>query len=199
MERLGRSHDDAAGEAFDKVARLLGLGYPGGPAIQAAAEGGDGRRFKLPKGRISLPEGGFHPYDFSFSGLKTAMLRTVEAQAAPLPTADLAASFEQVVVDVLVERSLRCATDHGLEDLVMVGGVAANRRLRRTLQQRSDAFGVRVSVAPLAYCTDNAAMIGAAALLRWESGVRGCSLRTGVSARWSLAQADRLYNEQPAF
>ncbi len=199
MERLGRSHDDAAGEAFDKVARLLGLGYPGGPAIQAAAEGGDGRRFKLPKGRISLPEGGFHPYDFSFSGLKTAMLRTVEAQAAPLPTADLAASFEQVVVDVLVERSLRCATDYGLEDLVMVGGVAANRRLRRTLQQRSDAFGVRVSVAPLAYCTDNAAMIGAAALLRWESGVRGCSLRTGVSARWSLEQADRLYNEQPAF
>ena len=199
MERLGRSHDDAAGEAFDKVARLLGLGYPGGPAIQAAAEGGDGRRFKLPKGRISLPEGGFHPYDFYFSGLKTAMLRTVEAQAAPLPTADLAASFEQVVVDVLVERSLRCATDHGLEDLVMVGGVAANRRLRRTLQQRSEAIGVRVSVAPLAHCTDNAAMIGAAALLRWESGVRGCSLRTGVSARWSLAQADRLYNEQPAF
>ena len=199
MERLGRSHDDAAGEAFDKVARLLGLGYPGGPAIQAAAEGGDGRRFKLPKGRISLPEGGFHPYDFSFSGLKTAMLRTVEAQSGPLPTADLAASFEQVVVDVLVERSLRCATDHGLEELVMVGGVAANHRLRRTLQLRSAAVGVRVSVAPLAYCTDNAAMIGAAALLRWERGARGCSWRTGVSARWPLGQADQLYNEQPAF
>ena len=199
MERLGRSHDDAAGEAFDKVARLLGLGYPGGPAIQAAAEGGDGRRFKLPKGRISLPEGGFHPYDFSFSGLKTAMLRTVEAQSGPLPTADLAASFEQVVVDVLVERSLRCAMDHGLEELVMVGGVAANHRLRRTLQLRSAAVGVRVSVAPLAYCTDNAAMIGAAALLRWERGARGCSWRTGVSARWPLGQADQLYNEQPAF
>ena len=199
MERLGRSHDDAAGEAFDKVARLLGLGYPGGPAIQAAAEGGDGSRFTLPKGRISLPEGGFHPYDFSFSGLKTAMLRTVEAQDSPLPTADLAASFEQVVVDVLVERSLRCATDHGLEELVMVGGVAANHRLRRTLQLRSAAVGVRVSVAPLAYCTDNAAMIGAAALLRWERGARGCSWRTGVSARWPLGQADQLYNEQPAF
>jgi N6-L-threonylcarbamoyladenine synthase len=199
MQRLGRSHDDAAGEAFDKVARLLGLGYPGGPAIQAAAEGGDGRRFKLPKGRISLPEGGFHPYDFSFSGLKTAMLRTVEAQSGPLPTTDLAASFEQVVVDVLVERSLRCAMDHGLEELVMVGGVAANRRLRQTLEQRSNAVGVRVSVAPLSYCTDNAAMIGAAALLRWDAGARGCSLRTGVSARWPLAQVDLLYNEQPAF
>jgi len=199
MERLGRSHDDAAGEAFDKVARLLGLGYPGVPAIQAAAEGGDGSRFTLPKGRISLPEGGFHPYDFSFSGLKTAMLRTVEAQDSPLPTADLAASFEQVVVDVLVERSLRCATDHGLAELVMVGGVAANHRLRRTLQLRSAAVGVRVSVAPLAYCTDNAAMIGAAALLRWERGARGCSWRTGVSARWPLGQADQLYNEQPAF
>ena len=199
MERLGRSHDDAAGEAFDKVARLLGLGYPGGPAIQAAAEGGDGRRFKLPKGRISLPEGGFHPYDFSFSGLKTAMLRTVEAQSGPLPTADLAASFEQVVVDVLVERSLRCAMDHGLEELVMVGGVAANRRLRQTLEQRSNAVGVRVSVAPLAYCTDNAAMIGAAALLRWDGGVRGCSWRTGVSARCPLDHADHLYDAQPAF
>ena len=127
------------------------------------------------------------------------MLRTIEAQSNPLPTADLAASFEQVVVDVLVERSLRCAMDHGLEELVMVGGVAANRRLRCTLQQRSDAMGVRVSVAPLAYCTDNAAMIGAAALLRWESGARGCSWRTGVSARWSLGKADQLYNEQPAF
>ena len=199
MQRLGRSHDDAAGEAFDKVARLLGLGYPGGPAIQAAAEGGDGRRFKLPKGRISLPEGGFHPYDFSFSGLKTAMLRTVEAQSGPLPTADLAASFEQVVVDVLVERSLRCAMDHGLEELVMVGGVAANRRLRQTLEQRSNAVGVRVSVAPLSYCTDNAAMIGAAALLRWDGGVRGCSWRTGVSARCPLDHADQLYDAQPAF
>ena len=199
MERLGRSHDDAAGEAFDKVARLLRLGYPGGPAIQAAAEGGDGSRFKLPKGRISLPEGGFHPYDFSFSGLKTAMLRTVEAHSVPLPTADLAASFEQVVVDVLVERSLRCAMDHGFEELVMVGGVAANRRLRHTLQQCSDAVGVRVSVAPLAYCTDNAAMIGVAALLRWDDGARGCSWSTGVSARWSLAQVDQIYNEQPAF
>ena len=204
MERLGRTHDDAAGEAFDKVARLLGLGYPGGPAIQAAAEGGDDRRYALPKGRISLPGGGFHPYDFSFSGLKTAMLRQVEAEtkaspSAELPVADLAASFEQVVADVLVDRSLRCAADHGLSELVMVGGVAANRRLRRTMEQRAAGAGVRVSIAPLEYCTDNAAMIGAAALLRWQRDRGSSSLRSGVSARWPLAQADALYNEHPPF
>ena len=108
------------------MARLLGLGYPGGPAIQTAAEDGDSRRYSLPKGRISLPGGRFHPYDFSFSGLKTAMLRTVQAEAeslnggADLPVADLAASFEQVVADVLVERSLRCAMDHSIRG-VMVG------------------------------------------------------------------------------
>ena len=107
LQRLGRSHDDAAGEAFDKVARLLDLGYPGGPAIQALARDGDPRRFKLPKGRISKPGGGFHPYDFSFSGLKTAMLRTVsslQAAGEALPRSDLAASFEHVVAEVLVEQ-----------------------------------------------------------------------------------------------
>ena len=105
MERLGRSHDDAAGEAFDKVARLMGLGYPGGPAIQAIAVEGDAKRFRLPKGRVSKPGGGFYPYDFSFSGLKTAVLRHVEAlkrESEDLPLADLAASFEQIVADVLV-------------------------------------------------------------------------------------------------
>ena len=205
MDRLGRSHDDAAGEAFDKVARLMGLGYPGGPAIQAAAVDGDSRRFQLPKGRISLPGGGFHPYDFSFSGLKTAMLRTVEAETIAdsgngLPIADLAASFEQVVTDVLVERSLRCAQDHGISQLVMVGGVAANRRLRHTMLERASQRGVRVSVAPLEYCTDNAAMIGAAALERFHHGDQGSPLTTGVSARWPLADAFALYdNETAAF
>ena len=200
MERLGRSHDDAAGEAFDKVARLLGLGYPGGPAIQEAAEAGDSQRYSLPKGRISRPGGGFHPYDFSFSGLKTAMLRTVQAEteslkdaADVLPVADLAASFEQVVADVLVERSLRCAADHGLSELVMVGGVAANRRLRTLMQQRAGQQGIKVSIAPLAYCTDNAAMIGAAALMRLHAGATGTSLRTGVAARWPLTDAGALY------
>ena len=204
-QRLGRSHDDAAGEAFDKVARLLGLGYPGGPAIQAAATAGDPRRFALPKGRVSRPEGGFHPYDFSFSGLKTAVLRQVRAleeqQAATgeaLPVADLAASFEQVVAEVLVERSCRCARDHGLGTLVLVGGVAANRRLRALLQERCSRDGLQWRVAPLAYCTDNAAMIGVAACRRLALGaVSPAGL--GVAARLPLEQADRLYETEPAF
>lgn len=203
--RLGRSHDDAAGEAFDKVARLLGLGYPGGPAIQLAAAAGDPGRFPLPKGRISLPQGGFHPYDFSFSGLKTAMLRQVRAleQAAaaggePLPVADLAASFEQVVAEVLVERSCRCASDHGLGTLVLVGGVAANRRLRELLERRCQHEGLQCLFAPLAYCTDNAAMIGVAACQRLRAG-QGSSGELGVAARLPLEQADRLYETRAPF
>jgi len=200
-QRLGRSHDDAAGECFDKVARLLGLPYPGGPAIQEAAVGGDPRRFVLPKGRVSRPEGGFYPYDFSFSGLKTAMLRQVQAlqaEGAPLPLADLAASFEQVVADVLVERSLRCARDQGLNTLVLVGGVAANRRLRSTLETAAAAQGVAWRLAPLAWCTDNAAMIGVAACQRLEAGCHS-PLELAVAPRWPLEQAGRLYETQPCF
>jgi N6-L-threonylcarbamoyladenine synthase len=199
--RLGRSHDDAAGECFDKVARLLGLPYPGGPAIEAAARPGDPHRFRLPKGRVSRPGGGFHPYDFSFSGLKTAMLRQVEALTAagiPLPLADLAASFEQVVAEVLVERSCRCALDEGLDTLVLVGGVAANRRLRALLAERAGAVGLGWRVAPLAWCTDNAAMVGVAACERLRGGCRS-PISLGVAPRLPLAEADRLYETQPCF
>jgi len=208
--RLARSRDDAAGEAFDKVARLLELGYPGGPAIQAAAAGGDPRRFPLPKGRVSLPEGGFHPYDFSFSGLKTAVLRLVtqlraEEQAgggpggsAPFPLADVAASFEQVVADVLVQRTTRCARDQGLGTLVMVGGVAANRRLRSGMEQRCRELGLEWRVAPLAYCTDNAAMIGVAAEQRLRQGARS-AIRLAVAPRLALEEAMRLYDTQAPF
>jgi len=199
--RLARSRDDAAGECFDKVARLLGLGYPGGPAIQAAAREGDPRRFPLPKGRVSLPGGGFHPYDFSFSGLKTAMLRLVQSQQAlpgPLPLADLAASFEQVVAEVLVERSCRCAQDEGLDTLVLVGGVAANQRLRRLLERRTAETGLAWRAAPLAWCTDNAAMIAIAAEQRLAAGCRS-SLLLGVAARMALEDADRLYDDQACF
>jgi N6-L-threonylcarbamoyladenine synthase len=196
--RLGRSHDDAAGEAFDKVARLLGLGYPGGPAIEAAASGGDPHRFALPKGRVSRPEGGFYPYDFSFSGLKTAMLRQVRALAEPLPVADLAASFEQVVAEVLVERSCRCAADQGLSTLVLVGGVAANRRLRRLLEAACRRQGLQWRLAPLAYCTDNAAMVAAAACQRLQ--LQACSsLELGVAPRWPLEEAGQLYGPTACF
>jgi len=198
-QRLGQSRDDAAGECFDKVARLLALGYPGGPAIERVAVEGDAGRFQLPKGRVSLPEGGYHPYDFSFSGLKTAMLRQVRALQAtgdPLPLADLAASFEQVVADVLVERSCRCARDQQLNTLVLVGGVAANRRLRGRLEREAAATGLAWRVAPLAYCTDNAAMIALAAEQRLRAGQTSAP-GLGVAARLPLEQADRLY-ETPA-
>ena len=202
MTRLGRSHDDAAGEAFDKVARLLGLGYPGGPAIQKLSAGGDPFRFSLPKGRISKRGGGFHPYDFSFSGLKTAMLRLVEklkSDSERLPLEDLAASFEQVVAEVLVERTLRCAFDHRIPHIVMVGGVAANARLRRLMQQEAQTNGRTVSIAPLEYCTDNAAMIGVAALQKLSCGHRISSLEIGVSPRWPLERSNALYETAPPF
>jgi N6-L-threonylcarbamoyladenine synthase len=201
--RLGRSHDDAAGEAFDKVARLLQLGYPGGPAIEQAAQGGDPGRFVLPKGRVSKPEGGYYPYDFSFSGLKTAMLRQVRALeqllgSNNLPVADLAASFEQVVVEVLVERSCACAKQQGLETLVLVGGVAANKRLRRLLEERCRRDGLNWRVAPLPYCTDNAAMIGVAAAQRLSAGLQS-SMELAVAPRLPLEEASRLYQAQACF
>jgi N6-L-threonylcarbamoyladenine synthase len=199
--RLGRSRDDAAGECFDKVARLLGLGYPGGPAIEAAAALGDPGRFRFPKGRVSLPGGGFHPYDFSFSGLKTAVLRQVQTlrrDGGDLPVADLAASFEQVVAEVLVERSCRCAVEAGLGTLVLVGGVAANRRLRRLMQEATAERGLSWRVAPMSHCTDNAAMVGLAAVERFEAGGRsGTGL--GVAARLPLEQAGVLYAPQAPF
>lgn len=200
-KRLGRSRDDAAGECFDKVARLLGLGYPGGPAIERAARGGDEARFAFPKGRVSLPDGGFHPYDFSFSGLKSAVgrrVRELRDAEAPLPLADLAASFQAVVGDVLVERSLRCAEDEGLDCLVLVGGVAANQRLRQRLREQASARGIDWRVAPLAWCTDNAAMIGRAALQRLARGQRS-PIELGVTARFPLEEADRLYEDRPCF
>ena len=202
--RLGRSHDDAAGEAFDKVARLLHLGYPGGPAIEAAAQEGDPGRFVLPKGRVSRPGGGYYPYDFSFSGLKTAMLRQVRAleqlsgSDADLPVADLAASFEQVVVEVLVERSCACAKQLGLPTLVLVGGVAANKRLRRLLEERCRRDGLSWRVAPLPYCTDNAAMIGVAAAQRLSARLQS-SIDLAVAPRLPLEEAGRLYEAQACF
>ncbi len=196
FHRLGRSHDDAAGEAFDKVARLLGLPYPGGPAIEKLAETGDSSRFSLPKGRVSRKEGGFYPYDFSFSGLKTAMLRKVQSfddLDNKHLLADLAASFENVVVEVLVQRTIRCALDKNIESLVMVGGVAANKRLRKMMSDLGKANGLKTYLAPSTFCTDNAAMICAAALRRLELNLGASSIDLGVSPRWPLEKSDSLY------
>ena len=202
MTRLGRSFDDAAGEAFDKVGRLLGLSYPGGPEIEKIAKSGDPLKFKLPKCRISDKKGGFLKYDFSFSGLKTAVLRLVEEykkEESFIPVEDIAASFERVVAEVLVERSINCAKDHDLNNVVVVGGVAANNTLRKMMIREASEKSIKVHLAPLSLCTDNAAMIGAAALSRVSLGNCESSLRLGVSARLPIDKANMLYEKNPPF
>jgi N6-L-threonylcarbamoyladenine synthase len=164
--RLGATLDDAAGEAFDKVARLLGLAYPGGPAVQRAAEGGNPGAFAFPRALTSSTMQTEHRFDFSFSGLKTAVLRQVrELGVDHLPVADLAASFQQAVVDVLVAKTADAALACGVERVCVCGGVAANWALRAAMAKR---LPVPVSVPPFFLCTDNAAMIGAAAHFQLE-------------------------------
>ncbi|HLZ08555.1 MAG TPA: tRNA (adenosine(37)-N6)-threonylcarbamoyltransferase complex transferase subunit TsaD, partial [Chloroflexota bacterium] len=162
---LGRTRDDAAGEAFDKVARLLGLGYPGGPAIQTLASTGDSNKLTLPRAWLG------ESYDFSFSGLKTAVLRVAEGtdDVGPLTRADVAASFQEAVVDVLVTKTLRAAEEFGVRQVLLAGGVAANRHLRNEMDRRLDR---QVIYPPLALCTDNAAMIAAAGYFRFRAGYR---------------------------
>jgi N6-L-threonylcarbamoyladenine synthase len=160
-EWLGGTLDDAAGEAFDKVARLLGLGYPGGPAIQKAAQDGNPAAFAFPRALMAPPE---HRFNFSFSGLKTAVLRQVrELDPANLPVADLAASFQAAVVDVLIAKTGDAAQEFGVERICVCGGVAANHALRAAAAAH---LPVPVSIPPLFLCTDNAAMIAAAAYYR---------------------------------
>ncbi len=186
-QRLGGTLDDAAGEAFDKVARLLGLAYPGGPAIQQAAEGGDPQAYKFPRAWL---EG---TWDFSFSGLKTAVLREVRAQQpdleagvdAPrpgLPIADLAASFQAAVVDVLVGKTLAAAQAHHAQLVLVAGGVSANRALREAFQARAK---IPVRVPPMALCTDNAAMVAAVGHWRFLAGQRD-ALDIDVLPTWPL-------------
>jgi N6-L-threonylcarbamoyladenine synthase len=164
VELLGETIDDAAGEAFDKVARLLGLPYPGGPEIDRAAVGGDPGAIPFPRGLTRPKDLEKHRYDFSFSGLKTAVARWVERREAagePVPLADVAASFREAVVDVLVTKALAACRDLGVPRLLLGGGVVANARLRQVAQERADASGVALRIPPLSLCTDNGAMIAA--------------------------------------
>ncbi|HEY0247418.1 MAG TPA: tRNA (adenosine(37)-N6)-threonylcarbamoyltransferase complex transferase subunit TsaD [Gryllotalpicola sp.] len=166
VELLGETIDDAAGEAFDKVARILGLPYPGGPQIDRAAEGGDPNAIRFPRG-LSLPKDRErHRYDFSFSGLKTAVARWVEQRTsagAELPVADVAASFREAVVDVLVTKAVDACLERGVPRLLLGGGVVANRRLRELAAERCAANGIALRIPALSLCTDNGAMIAALA------------------------------------
>jgi N6-L-threonylcarbamoyladenine synthase len=192
---LGATRDDAAGEAFDKVARLLNLGYPGGPIIDRLASQGNPNLYPLPEGNISLPGGGFHPYDSSFSGVKTAVLRLtqkLQGLGQELPVADIAASFQSSIARSLTKRAIACASDYGLGTIAIGGGVAANRGLRATLQAAASDRGIEVLFPPMEYCTDNAAMIGCAAAEHLSRG-HISPLDLGVQSRLSVMEVMSLY------
>jgi len=173
VDPMGATIDDAAGEAFDKVARLLGLPFPGGPHIDRAAREGDRVAIDFPRGLTSRRDLERHRFDFSFSGLKTAVARWVEARersGEPVPVADVAASFQEAVCDVLVRKALDAAAAEGIEDLMIGGGVAANSRLRALAEERAARIGVRVRVPRPGLCTDNGAMVAALGATMVERG-----------------------------
>jgi N6-L-threonylcarbamoyladenine synthase len=189
-ELLGETIDDAAGEAFDKSAKLMGLGYPGGPALSKLAAQGDPLAFKLP--RPLLHSGNL---DFSFAGLKTAVMTQAKKLGDDLVSrkADLAASTEAAIVEVLLKKSLTALRDTGLTRLVVAGGVGANRHLRQQLNAACQRQGVRVHYPELHLCTDNGAMIAMAAAMRLQSGEGGMAQAQprysfDVKPRWPLAE-----------
>jgi N6-L-threonylcarbamoyladenine synthase len=193
--RIGGTLDDAAGEAFDKVARLLELGFPGGPAIQRAAAQGDPTRYSLPHPLMGQGE---HRFNFSFSGLKTAVLNLTRSlqkrgvnPADAQVAADIAASFQRVVAEVLVSKTLDAAREFGAQQVCICGGVSANAELRQLAQAACDEAGVPLYIPPLSLCTDNAAMIGAAAYYRLQHDPNAVGdLGLDVHANLPLAEVD---------
>lgn len=179
-KRLGSTRDDAAGEAFDKVARLLGLPYPGGPSVQKAAEGGDPNRFKFPRARLE------NPYDFSFSGLKTAVLYEVNAlkkKSNALPVEDLAASFQSTAVDTLFQKTMQAARGYNAREILVAGGVSANRALRQAFLNQTE---FKAHIPAFSICTDNAAMIASAGYFRYALG-HVSPLDMDVQPTWTLS------------
>lgn len=170
VELLGSTLDDAAGEAYDKVARLIGAGYPGGPVIDKMAKTGDPQAFRFPRG-LSAPKNmgtpdapGKDRYNWSFSGLKTAVSRAVEqfhVRDLPVPDDNIAASFQEAVADVITNKAVLAAQEHGIDHILLGGGVAANSRLRELLTERTQAAGIGLTIPPLRLCTDNGAMVAA--------------------------------------
>ncbi|MGZ6316545.1 MAG: tRNA (adenosine(37)-N6)-threonylcarbamoyltransferase complex transferase subunit TsaD, partial [Anaerolineales bacterium] len=179
-KRLGSTLDDAAGEAFDKVGRILELSYPGGPAIQKAAEDGDPRRFNFPRAWLD------GTWNFSFSGLKTAVLREAKAyrsQGRSLPVADMSASFQAAAVDVLFTKTMDAAREFQVKEIVVAGGVSANQALRKAFQSQEE---FKVHFPAFSLCTDNAAMIGAAGYQRLALGVPSL-MDMDIQPTWPLA------------
>lgn len=170
VELLGSTIDDAAGEAYDKVARLIGAGYPGGPVIDKMAAAGDPQAFRFPRG-LSAPKNmgtpdapGKDRYNWSFSGLKTAVSRAVEQyhlRKLAVPANDIAASFQEAVADVITQKAVLAAREHGIDHILLGGGVAANSRLRALLTERTQAAGIGLTIPPMRLCTDNGAMVAA--------------------------------------
>ena len=170
FEIIARTRDDAAGEAFDKVARAIGLGYPGGPKIDKLSKEGDAKAINFPKAKVNDSE-----YDFSFSGVKSAVLNYLnkcKMQDLPINEADIAASFQKAVVDVLVENTIKAAKELGIKQLAMAGGVASNQTLREKMQEACKVEGISLVFPSPMLCTDNAAMIGTAAYYEYQRGVR---------------------------
>ena len=163
-EIIARTRDDAAGEAFDKCARVMGLGYPGGPAIDKLARSGDPNAVAFPRAKVG------DTLDFSFSGLKTAVIRYVQTATDPVPVEDLAASFQQAVVDVLIDHTFRAAHERGVSRVLMAGGVAANSALRSGMKSKGEELGIAVGAPPPVLCTDNAAMAASAAFFNHQRG-----------------------------
>ena len=192
---IGETLDDAAGEAFDKVARILGLGYPGGPHISRVGESGNAQKIKFPRAMM-----GKTSYDFSFSGLKTAVLNTVkeefarEGKLSPEFVADCAASFQEAVCDVLVSKLLKAAKEFNVKEVHLAGGVSANRRLREIINEKIGETRLRYAK-NIVYCTDNAAMIGAAAYFCGEKGLVDIG-KSGSRAALALADPNlRMYHD----
>ena len=185
VELLGETIDDAAGEAFDKVARILGLPYPGGPHIDRVAAEGDPKAIRFPRG-LTLPKDmEKHRYDFSFSGLKTAVARWVEVRrdaGEEIPIADVAASFREAVIDVLTSKAIAACKDFGVPRLLLGGGVVANARLREVAQQRATSAGVELRIPAFSLCTDNGAMIAALASELIMEGAEPSSLNFGADS-----------------
>jgi N6-L-threonylcarbamoyladenine synthase len=166
---LGSTMDDAAGEAFDKIARVMGLGFPGGPAIDLEAKNGDSGAINFPRGLTQAEDWRTRPYDFSFSGLKTAVARYLES-TPQYKKGDVAASFQEAIVDVLLQKSLAACAATGIQSLVIAGGVAANSRLRELAEQRCQDAGVQLRIPSPLLCTDNGAMVAALGSLMSSAG-----------------------------